>query len=426
MFMRKYLAFVFYCFAGAVLACDDAKVESGEDWFRQPEVAVDGTSADVVCLTLFGEGALSASTCGFVYQPVATASTSTGLVVSDPQIEGSLLRCRLSDLLPETNYLVYPFVEIGGNRMSGKPAVFRSGTEPEEPDPENPDPEKPDPENPDPENPDPENPDPDTPTPPRDPDATRYAGWAELLSEEDKPGDYYYAYYMCSDAPTVRNYTVCFSKELRGPIWVAYPMHTYYTSGNAGRNEAWQYGPIVPEDAQANLKSSYKPSGSYSRGHMLASNDRQSRDAINKQTFYFTNMSPQIQNGFNGGIWATLEKNCHTMICSDTLYMVTGAHFADRNTTCQDNSSRTVTVPTHFYKVLIRSKAGNTGKPLWELKADEIECAGYWFEHKAYSGASPSQFIKSVAWIEEQTGQTFFPNVPQAPKEKLTTSFWKI
>jgi len=39
---------------------------------------------------------------------------------------------------------------------------------------------------------------------------------------------------------------------------------------------------------------------------------------------------------------------------------------------------------------------------------------------------TPSQFIKSVEWIEQQTGQTFFPNVPQAPKGKLNTSFWKI
>ena len=81
-------------------------------------------------------------------------------------------------------------------------------------------------------------------------------------------------------------------------------------------------------------------------------------------------------------------------------------------------------MPTHFYKVMIRSKSGNTGKPLWELPADQIECAGYWFEHKAYSGASPSQFIKSVAWIEEQTKQSFFTNVPNAPKEKLDVAFW--
>lgn len=164
---------------------------------------------------------------------------------------------------------------------------------------------------------------------------------------------------------------------------------------------------------------------------MLASNDRQSDRATNGQTFYYTNMSPQIQDRFNASIWAALERNCHNMICSDTLYMVTGAYFENTNTTCEDNPdpdndkpSFTVVVPTHFYKVLIRSKSGDTGQPLWKLPADEIECVGYWLEHKAYSGASPSQFIKSVAWIEEQTKQSFFTNVPNAPKEKLDAAFW--
>lgn len=102
---------------------------------------------------------------------------------------------------------------------------------------------------------------------------------------------------------------------------------------------------------------------------MLASNDRQSDRATNGQTFYYTNMSPQIQDRFNASIWAALERNCHNMICSDTLYMVTGAYFENTNTTCEDNPdpdndkpSFTVVVPTHFYKVLIRSKSGNTGR----------------------------------------------------------------
>lgn len=435
--MRKKFAFVFFFSALAILACNDTKVDSPEQWFRQPEVTVDGLNARVTCLTLFGKGVLASNPCGFVCQPVSAASQAPSITVTDPEIEDSMLKCTLVSLAPETVYMVYPFVDMNGERMAGKPAVFQTWEAPEEPDPDNPDPDNPDPDNPDPDNPDPDNPDPDNPdpdnpdpdkpTPPQDPDATRHSGWAELLGEEEN-ADYYYAYYMCADAPSVRNYTVCFSKELCGPIWVAYPMHKYYTDGDVGRNEEWQYGPVVPTSVQPNLKSSYKPSGSYSRGHMLASNDRQSSVAINEQTYYFTNMSPQIQNGFNGGIWATLEVNCHKMICSDTLYMVTGAYFADRNTTCKDNSNpaKTVTVPTNFYKVLIRSKAGNTGKPLWELSADEIECAGYWFDHKSYSGVTPSQFIKSVAWIEQQTGQTFFPNVPQAPKGKLNTSFWKI
>ena len=246
---------------------------------------------------------------------------------------------------------------------------------------------------------------------------------------QDRPDDYYYAAHYCNGAPGGRNYSVCYSKDMRGPIWVAYPIHESYTKGTAGgQNQDWKFDPAIPAFVQPDLSSSYKASGdgSFSRGHMLASNDRQSDKATNKQTFYYTNMSPQIQNGFNGGIWATFEKKCHNMICSDTLYMVTGAYFANENTTCKDNSNpqKTVIVPTHFYKVLIRSKSGNTGRPLWELSADEIECAGYWFEHKVYSGASPSQFIKSVAWIEEQTKQSFFTNVPNAPKEKLDAAFW--
>ena len=423
--MRRFFAFV-YCFSAlAFAACDDNKGDSPEQWFRQPEVTVDGLTAEVTCLTLFGKGVLASNPCGFVCQPVSSASTAPAITVTDPRIEDSMLKCTLTSLAPETVYMVYPFVDMNGERMTGKPAVFQTWEAPEEPDPDNPGPDEPKPD-PDPD-PDPDNPDPDKPTPPPDPGATRHSGWAELLGEKEN-ADYYYAYYMCANAPTVRNYTVCFSKELCGPIWVAYPMHKYYTNGDVGRNEEWQYGPIIPTSVQPSLKSAYKPINSYSRGHMLASNDRQSSVAINEQTYYFTNMSPQIQNGFNGGIWKDLELNCHKMICSDTLYMVTGAHFANRNTTCEDNSkpAKKVTVPTNFYKVLIRSKAGNTGKPLWELSADEIECAGYWFDHKSYSGVTPSQFIKSVEWIEQQTGQTFFPNVPQAPKGKLNTSFWKI
>ena len=163
--------------------------------------------------------------------------------------------------------------------------------------------------------------------------------WPELPVCQSGNGLIYVSHYGEVDAKSnVRNYTVCFSKELCGPIWVAYPMHKYYTNGDVGRNEKWQYGPIIPTSVQPSLKSAYKPINSYSRGHMLASNDRQSSVAINEQTYYFTNMSPQIQNGFNGGIWKDLELNCHKMICSDTLYMVTGAHFANRNTTCEDNS----------------------------------------------------------------------------------------
>ena len=154
----------------------------------------------------------------------------------------------------------------------------------------------------------------------------------------------------------------------------------------------------------------------YSRGHFIASNDRTATEAMNKQTFYVTNVAPQWQNGFNGGIWATLEDKCWNNICADTLFVVTGVHFADSSTTVVDNATppNTVVVPTNFYKVMIRSKAGNTGKPLYELRADELQCIGFWFTNEAHTGASLASFITTVADVEQKTGRKFFVNVPNA------------
>lgn len=47
---------------------------------------------------------------------------------------------------------------------------------------------------------------------------------------------------------------------------------------------------------------------------------------MNNQTFYYTNMTPQLQNGLNGAIWAQLEGAVRGWSSGiDTLYVVTGA-----------------------------------------------------------------------------------------------------
>lgn len=479
--------------AVAVTSCGDDENGNDSHWFLTPEAAVSGTTVEMTCQTRFGAGVLDNVHVGFAYAPVGGGSNLDFAESTNSRVDGRVVSSTLSGLAPKTTYIVYAFADLSTGRVESSVISFETGDgDVSVPDPVFGTPSSADvtaatatlncdlsfdrdatdysvyfrykavsagdysqvsvpagaglkrvgltgltP-------------------------ATvyefqlcvawagefyysgkgsfttpgggtsglaKYSQWAELPVVQDRPGDYYYAAHYCDGAPGGRNYSVCYSKKKCGAVWVAYPMHTSYTQGSAGgQNASWKYDPVVPGSVQPNLSSSYKATGdgSFSRGHMLASNDRQSDKPTNKQTFYYTNMSPQIQNGFNSGAWSTLEKNCHKMICSDTLYMVTGAYFADDNRTCADKDGKTVIVPTHYYKVLIRSKSGDTGKPVWTLPADQIECAGYWLEHKVYSGAQPSQFIKSVSWIEEQTGQTFFPNVPNAPKGTLNSSFWKI
>lgn len=252
-------------------------------------------------------------------------------------------------------------------------------------------------------------------------------GWAELPVEVEKAGDYYYAYHMRPDDVPGRNYSVCYSAEMRCAVWTAMPLHECYL-GNAKRTNAWQYDPAIPREVQPNLKNSYE--GNYSRGHMVASSDRQVDQTINRTTFYFTNMAPQIQNEFNGGIWNDLEVKCQEKwICSDTLYVVTGAYFENENRTCLDNDGQRVVVPTHFYKVLLRSKSGSTGRPLHELAADELICTGFWLDHTTKYGTKgkiTAEYMMSVEEIERMTGFEFFTNVAAAPKGSYKASDWGL
>ncbi len=413
--MKNLSAFLLCGFVLLGLSCDNSKEGPSQEWFRPTEVAVDGTTATATCLTLFNRGVLLSGSCGFVCMPVSSASGLPTITVPDPEIDGSILRCRLSSLAAETNYAIYPYVEFGTEHLEGVPTVFRTGKEPEKPD------------EPDPDEPDPDEPDPDEPTPPQ---PGGYPGWPELPKMEERPGDYYYATHICPTFTTasgvsetnLRSYTVCYSHGMMSGMWSAYPIHASY-KGSSGRNDSFAYDPKIAPNLQPVIiqsAGSYKPQPGYSRGHLLASNDRTASEGMNNQTFYVTNMAPQWQNGFNSGVWSSLEDKTWNYVCADTLFVVSGVYYANTDKTVTDNAKptpNTVYVPTNFYKVMIRSKSGNTGKPLYELSADEMQCIGFWFENKSYSGNSLTAYRTTVADIEQKTGMTFFPNVPDAPKE---------
>ena len=53
-----------------------------------------------------------------------------------------------------------------------------------------------------------------------------------------------------------------------------------------------------------------------------------------------------------------------------TLYVVTGCYFDGTEGTTTDNGGNPCPVPTHYYKVLLRTKQGTTGQPVTTLAAD--------------------------------------------------------
>ena len=252
-------------------------------------------------------------------------------------------------------------------------------------------------------------------------------GWAEMPAKMDGANLEYCYHDKLPSNNKLRNYSFCFDREKHCALWVAYPLHECYTEGGGKRTNAWSYDPCCVDDAyEPNLKNAYYPQGgssySHSRGHQLPSADRLASNEDNATTFYYTNMTPQLQS-LNGATWETLEGDLRNKwMCSDTLYVVTGAHFAPGYGYAYDNkgAGKACAVPTHFYKVILRTKKGDSGKWVGNCSANELKCVGFWFEHQ---GGAARQTM-SVAEIEKKTGLTFFTNIKNAPKTTYNASEW--
>ena len=75
----------------------------------------------------------------------------------------------------------------------------------------------------------------------------------------------------------------------------------------------------------------------------------------------------------------------------------------------------------------MRTKNGKTGKPLSQCSASEIKCAAFVRSHKTPKNTVVGEAdMMSVSDLEKITGFTYFPNVPQAPKNTYNASDWGL
>ena len=204
------------------------------------------------------------------------------------------------------------------------------------------------------------------------------------------------------------NYSVEWDCTKKAPRWIAYQMHKGY-GGTAGRvSDIFLEDPDLPTSARF-PDTNYQYSGSgFDRGHMCASADRQYSLTANLQTFYYTNMTPQIQDNFNGGIWADLEDKVRSWArSSDTLYVVTGCMVDKTLGYVRDNNGRHVSVPSAYFKAVLRYSKTST------IGFGNYAACGVYLEHKEYPGGNlPSGSVMSIDALEKKTGLDFFAFLP--------------
>ena len=246
------------------------------------------------------------------------------------------------------------------------------------------------------------------------------ASWLELPAAMDGTS-YANATVWTVKSGSTRNYTIAYDASKYATYWVAYNLKSSHM-GSLERPDDWNYDTSEGAPAtskQVNLTktySTYNNGAGHAKGHMIPNASRNGNSAMQLQTFYYTNSVPQIHNGFNNGIWQSLEAALQTIGKSEEIFIVTGTAFSKVGesktisyTSTPSDSGKSIPVPNYFYKVVL--KVNSTSNPT------SAKAIGFWFENKAYSGSSYSSYAVSVDQIEKWTGLNFFVNLPDSIEE---------
>ena len=248
-----------------------------------------------------------------------------------------------------------------------------------------------------------------------------YSGLRAQSSSRTDRDDYWYSYNTnnnkrqiavhtyATGAPNnaeTLNYVVLYDENKYAPVWTYHVMNSnYWPDNNVQRNEAWANDPAISLTQQSGLDNA--GTVGYSKGHLVASDYRQTTVKQNKQTFYYSNQAPQWQNSFNGGIWSSLEGRVKTMTPDGItmLYVITGVLY-EGSTTTKPSGSLNVPIPSHFYKCIMKCTfSGNT--------ITGAQGIAFVYTNEAHSGNYyDSTFVTSIDAIETRAGFDFFAGVP--------------
>ncbi|KAK1598616.1 DNA/RNA non-specific endonuclease [Colletotrichum navitas] len=161
-----------------------------------------------------------------------------------------------------------------------------------------------------------------------------------------------------------------YDRRTRNPHWVIEhitPASLAQRSGDR-KNSAFVEDTSIPEKFQAKLKDYFR--SGYDRGHQVPAADCKWSQKAMDDTFYLSNMCPQVGDGFNRDYWAHFEDFCRRLTTRyPSVRIVTGPLYLPKRDPVDGKwytkyevigNPPNVAVPTHFYKVIFAEdgKAG--------------------------------------------------------------------
>ena len=195
-------------------------------------------------------------------------------------------------------------------------------------------------------------------------------------------------------------YTLSYSERHEQAEWVAYELKKSELGSSNFKRPYFIDDPEV--DSGSASWRNYKRSG-YDKGHLCPAGDRRfSREAF-EETFYTSNISPQLHD-FNAGIWNNLEQKTRYWAAKyDGVYVVTGGIL---NGKLKQIGKEAVSVPNYFYKILLDNSRG------------EYKTIAFLVPHED-SEKPLNKFVVSIDQLEKMTGIDFFLKLEDNIENKL-------
>jgi len=214
-----------------------------------------------------------------------------------------------------------------------------------------------------------------------------------------------------------------FDRRTRNPHWV---VEHITPASLALRNADRKHSAFVEDDAvpgkfRALLKDYYR--SGYDRGHQVPAADAKWHQVAMDETFYLTNMCPQVGEGFNRDYWAHFEDFCRRLTATyPSVRIVTGPLYLPRRDPADNKwyvkyevigNPPNVAVPTHFYKV-IYAEDGQVG--------GNVAIGAFVLPNAPIPNEKPLiDFEVPVEAVERASGLEFVSKLPVARRRRLCT-----
>jgi endonuclease G, mitochondrial len=207
-------------------------------------------------------------------------------------------------------------------------------------------------------------------------------------------------------------YTLSYVERHEQAEWTAYKMdRKMLNAPNLGRDDRFE--PDYDVQTRSAFHRDYTGSG-YTRGHMVPAGDMAFNADAMRESFYMSNMSPQLR-AYNNGVWKELEENIRDWTYkANELYIITGPILTNPIKTIGKENK--ITVPSAFYKVLY-DPLHNKG-------------IGFVIPHER-SEERLETYMMTIDKVEQLTGLDFFFQLLNDDKEEqmestINPSAWNV